>query len=106
MALKILKIAAAFDRSGDSRSGGYAKVAEGTFVPQVARGVRGAGFPEHEVDALVAARMAGAVEVELKLLVKALVAERSALAGATDREIQDLVKSLVAKYVQKIEAVS
>ena len=102
MALKVLPPHKAFDRSGDSRSGGYAKVASKTYPPKFPRGPRGRGFFEHEVEATIAARSNDATDDQLRLLVERLVSARPSLVGATAEETRSLVNDLVAECVPKI----
>lgn len=59
-----------------SNSTVYAHVEEGTLTPPVKIGLRASGWPEHEADAINAARIAGKSENEIKELVKRLVAKR------------------------------
>lgn len=56
----------------------YADIADGVFPPPVALGERCSAWVEGEVDAVRAARIAGASKAEIRELVKRLVAERCA----------------------------
>lgn len=63
-----------------SNSTVYAHVEEGTLTPPIKIGLRASGWPEHEVNAINAARMAGQSNEEIRELVKTLVAKRQQLA--------------------------
>ena len=49
---------------------------DGTFVTPVPIARRATGFPEHEIDALCAARLAGQSDDEIRLLVQWLESQR------------------------------
>lgn len=49
----------------------------GLCPPGIPLGVRSVGWPQHELDALVAARIRGASEDEIRALVRDLVAARA-----------------------------
>jgi len=76
--MRILRIDDTLDRTGDTRSPLYDKVAKGLFTKPVKVGERAAGFPEHEVDALIAARVAGASADQIRRLVEKLHEQRTA----------------------------
>lgn len=63
-------------RTGLSRSTIYANIASGLFVSQVSIGARAVGWPSSEVDAIVAARIAGKSDDEIRALVAKLQAAR------------------------------
>jgi prophage regulatory protein len=66
----------AFARMGVGRSTGYAAIKAGLLVPPVPIGPRAVAFPGHEVDAIIAARICGRSDEEIKSLVADLVAAR------------------------------
>jgi prophage regulatory protein len=76
MGIRILRWQAVLDRTGDSSSSQYDRIAKGLFPPGVPIGVRSKGWPEHEVDAIIAARVAGASEDEIRKLVASLITAR------------------------------
>lgn len=78
MSRTILRLPAVLRRRGKSRSAHYADVKAGLFVPPVNLGLRARGTPDDEVDALVAATIAGKTDNEVRALVVKLVAERKA----------------------------
>ena len=58
----------------------YNAIRVGLFTNGVAIGQRAKGWPDYEVDAINAARVAGKTESEIRDLVKALHAKRTELA--------------------------
>ncbi len=76
--MRILRVDVTLERTGDTRSPLYDKVAKGLFTKPVKVGERAAGFPEHEVDALIAARVAGASADQIRRLVEKLHEQRTA----------------------------
>ena len=81
MAIRMLRGPLATERTGDSRSGLHRKVQAGLFPPPVKIGERASAWPEHEVDAVNAARIAGKSDDEIRELVRRLVAARSEMAS-------------------------
>jgi prophage regulatory protein len=63
--------------TGLSKSSLYARVMQGTWPRPIKIGARASAWLESEVAALNAARIRGASEEEIKLLVSALVAQRA-----------------------------
>ena len=74
----ILRIAATLRRRGRSRSAHYADIKDGLFVHPIRIGLRAAGTPDYEVHALIAARIAGKSDDEIRELVLRLEAARKA----------------------------
>ena len=58
----------------------YNAIRAGLFTAGVAIGQRARGWPDYEIDAINAARVAGKSDDEIRELVKALHAKRTALA--------------------------
>ena len=79
MASTILRLPAVLDKRGRSRSAHYLDIQEGLFTRPVSIGSRAVGWPEHEVDAINAARIAGKTDSEIQKLVTKLEAARKAL---------------------------
>ena len=75
----ILRLPTVLKRRGRSRSAHYADIKAGLFVKPVKLGLRASGTPDDEVDALVAATIAGLPETEIRALVIKLQAARSAV---------------------------
>lgn len=80
MATTILRLPTVLQRRGRSRSAHYLDINVGLFTRPVAIGARAVGWPEHEVDALTAARIAGKRDDEVRALVVRLEAARKAAA--------------------------
>jgi prophage regulatory protein len=72
----ILRIQGVIKRRGKSRSSHYCDILEGLFTEPVKIGARSSGWPEHEVDTLNAARIAGKSDAEIRELVLTLMAAR------------------------------
>jgi len=72
----ILRLPAVLKRRGRSRSAHYADIKAGLFVKPVLIGLRASGTPDHEVDTLNAARIAGKSDDEIRALVVRLEAAR------------------------------
>jgi len=77
-AISMLRIPAVLQRRGRSRSSHYADIKAGLFVKPVLIGMRATGTPNYEVDALIAARIAGKSDEEIRALVIRLEADRKA----------------------------
>ena len=81
--LRILRPKETLQRTGDTRSPLYAKSATGLFTrPIKISGARAAGWPEHEVDAIIAARISGATDNDIRKLVCKLHEQRKTLASS------------------------
>jgi len=78
MATTILRLPAVLRARGRSRSAHYLDIQVGLFTRPVSIGARSVGWPEHEVAALNAARIAGRSDAEIRALVAKLEAARKA----------------------------
>lgn len=67
-------------RTGRGRSSIYADIRAGLFTAPVPIGARAVGWPSSEVDALIAARIAGKSDAEIRALVAELEVYRKAAA--------------------------
>ena len=76
MANSILRLPAVKTQTGLSRSTIYLRIAAGVFTKPVNLGGRAVGWPADEVVALVAARIAGRSDHEIRELVEQLEAAR------------------------------
>jgi prophage regulatory protein len=75
--VKIIRLPAVLARTGLGKSTLYQRVTQGLHSPPVKLGgARASGWPEHEVDALISARIAGRSNDEIRQLVTELVAAR------------------------------
>lgn len=79
MARAILRQAVVSKRTGRSRSALYQDIQVGLFTRPVAIGLRAVGWPDDEVDAINAARIAGKSDEEVRELVVKLEAARKVL---------------------------
>jgi len=77
--LRILRKPSVLEREGCSNSTLYQRVKDGLHTRPVPLGPNSSGWPEHEVDLLIAARMAGKGEDEIRSLVGDLHAQREAM---------------------------
>lgn len=77
----ILRLPEVLKRRGQSRSSHYADIHDELFVKPVRIGLRATGTPENEVNTIIAARIAGLSEDEVRALVKTLHSNRKTLAS-------------------------
>jgi len=80
MSHTILRLPTVLHIRGRSRSTHYEDIKEGLFTRPVAIGARAVGWPQHEVEALNAARIAGKNADEIRSLVILLQADRNSVA--------------------------
>lgn len=79
MANTILRLPAVLLERGRSRSAHYLDIQQGLFTRPVSIGARAVGWPEPEVAAINAARIAGMTPDEIRVLVAKLEAARKAV---------------------------
>jgi prophage regulatory protein len=77
----LLRLPAVLKRGGFGRTTFLTGIRAGVFPPPVRFG-RVSTWPEHEIDAILRARIAGAGDMEAKALVSDLLAKRRAGAAA------------------------
>lgn len=82
-------------RLGIKKSTTYAHMHAGLITPAVQCGPRAVAWPSHEIDAIIAARIAGRTEDQIKALVASLTAARQSAPNRTEqmiaqREVIDL----------------
>ncbi len=88
--MEIIRLIPAFARLGLKKSAGYQRVTEGLLPPPIKIGKRAAGWPKHEIDAIVTLIVAGASDKAIKQCVNDLTARRkltgksNCLAGGID----------------------
>jgi len=68
--VRMLRLPAVCDATGRGRSTLYAEIAAGLFPKAVALGPRNKAWPEHEVNAINRARIAGQGDEALRTLVR------------------------------------
>ncbi|MBK8161808.1 MAG: AlpA family phage regulatory protein [Gammaproteobacteria bacterium] len=78
--LRILREPATCNKVGRARSTVRKDIQKGVFPPPISLGPRCSGWPEHEVDAVLEARIAGKSEEEVHALVRRLIAARKTAA--------------------------
>ena len=75
--MKLLRIAHVKDKFGyRSDSSVFTSVNDGLLPPGINIGTRSKAWPEYEIDSVIAARIAGKNEIEIKTLVKNIVNAR------------------------------
>lgn len=74
----LLKLPSVIAKYGKTKSPLYADIASGKFIRPVKVGARACGFPEHEVEAIIGARIAGKSDTDIQALVNRLHAARTA----------------------------
>ena len=77
MPTRVLRLPHVLERTGYSRSWLYARISAGLFPRPIALGARASAWPEHEVDAVLAAQIRAVSEEELRTVVADLHAERA-----------------------------
>lgn len=78
--LKLLRIDPARKRLGVGRGTFYDAMSKGLMVRPVKIGARAAAIPEYELDQIIAARIAGKSDCEVRGLVERIHAERARIA--------------------------
>ncbi len=78
MSKKILRINDVKEKTGNSRSTIYKRIADGLFPKPVKIGPRSSGWPDYEVDAINAACIAGKNSEDIRALVVKLEVARKA----------------------------
>ena len=78
MVPSILRLPTVLRKRGRSKSAHYLDIQQGLFTSPVSIGARAVGWPEHEVDAINAARIAGNTDAEIRALVTQLEVARKA----------------------------
>ena len=84
-ALKLERLPSVLSRRSDGRSSLYLDIQRGVWTPPIRMG-RASAWPEHETQALLAARIAGASDDQLKQLVRDLLEQRKSMAAALSPE--------------------
>lgn len=91
--LRILRLKEIQARSGECRSGIYKKIADGLFTKAVHIGARSVGWPEHEEQAILAARISGQSDGQIRKLVASLEAGRADLFNQSASSIREMQQS-------------
>ena len=77
MAIEIRRLPVVLRCKGTSRSTHYQEIADGLWPPGVRLGHRAVGWPSDECEAILAARVAGQSDDEIRALVRNLVVTRT-----------------------------
>jgi prophage regulatory protein len=80
----VLRLPTVLERTGYSRSGLYARIAAGLFPRPIALGARAAAWPEHEIEAVLAALIRTIGDDDLRTLVSGIHARRSTFGVGVD----------------------
>lgn len=78
--MKLLKLPQVLERTAKARSTHYNDIKAGLMTPPVSLGVHSVAWPEHEISAINAARVAGKSDDEISQLVIRLVSDRQSVA--------------------------
>lgn len=81
--LNLLLLPQSCVKTGDSRSAFYLKIKQRLMTPGVRLSARSVGWPEHELNAILSARIAGKTDDQIRDLVAELTADRKR--ATTDR---------------------
>jgi prophage regulatory protein len=81
MVINLLRLPPTLKKRGKSKSSHYLDINLRLFTKPVSIGARSVAWPEHEIDALNAARIAGFSDDEIRALVVELEAKRKTLAN-------------------------
>lgn len=84
--LTLIKKPEAIQALAESNSTFYSNIAKGLVPPPINLGVRSVAWPRHEIESVVAARIAGKTPEEIKTLVQQLVAKRQNLMAYSNTE--------------------
>ncbi len=84
MVYSIRRLPYVLQKRGLSRSTHYLDIQKGLFTSPVSIGSRSVGWPEHEIDTLNAARIAGLGDDEIRKLVSKLEVERKSFANRVE----------------------
>lgn len=79
--MKLLKLPQVLEQTAKARSTHYNDIKAGLMTPTVSLGVNSVAWPEHEISAINAARIAGKSDDEIRQLVARLVADRKTIDG-------------------------
>jgi prophage regulatory protein len=80
MTERIIRFKEVKHRTGKSKSAVYSAITDGTFPSPIKLGARMVGWREKEIDAMIAARIRGVSDDEIRDIVRQLQAERKEVA--------------------------
>ena len=87
--MRFIREAQLNEKTGQSNAKNRRDVQHGLLPPSIRYGLRNIVWPEHEIDAVIAARIAGKTDEEIREFVTKLVKART---KALDVELQNLKK--------------
>ncbi len=79
--IKILRLPAVLERLGMGETSYRVAMADGLAPKLIALGTRAVGLPEHELDQVIRARIAGLPDADIRKLVDRIHADRARLAA-------------------------
>lgn len=77
--LKLLKLHGVLALTATSKSTHYENIKQGLMVSPVSQGLQAVAYPEHEIQAIIAARIAGKSNDDIRTLVAELIKQRKAV---------------------------
>lgn len=77
--MKLLRLIPTLGKTGDSRSTHYQKIKNGLMTEPVKLSVHSVAWPEFEIDHILAARIAGKSDDEIRAIVAKLMTDRKTL---------------------------
>ena len=77
--LKLLKLHGVLALTATSKSTHYQHIKQGLMVEPIQQGAQAVAYPEHEIQAIIAARIAGKSVDEIRTLVASLQEQRKAV---------------------------
>ena len=79
--IKILRLPAALERLGMGETSYRTAMADGLLPKLITLGARAVGIPEHELNQVIRARIAGLPDADIRKLVERIHAERARIAN-------------------------
>jgi prophage regulatory protein len=90
MSLSLVRLPDVLERRGDGRTNLYRDIERQKWTPPIRLGLRYAVWPSSEIDTLIAARVAGATDEQLRSLVRGLMAHRKVLMPKLDEPCESV----------------
>jgi prophage regulatory protein len=78
--MRLIRLPEVKSKTGHARTTIYEQIQRGLLPPPVRTGIKSSAWPDIEIDAINAARIAGKTRTEIRALVARLVANRKKLA--------------------------
>ena len=103
MSTSLLRLPAVIERTGRPESTLYLDMEKGLFPRQIKIGAYSVAWPDHEVDAIVAARIAGMSDDQIRELVRKLHKARAAFAEKATATVVPEPASLAAMMTPAAE---